>query len=210
MGLGQRGRCCLCAACPNHKRYLEIRSANKKAFRPLDSRLSFILFLFMKYILFQFIPSKNRNSILSRYEPCTGFYILISLKKIDIQCIFWYTYRSHQYYESKVLHYTKTIRISDPLFPNKLFLYKIVRNVVAPFITFCWHPKSWNRSILCSKINVWISSRIEILVNFEATLPKKGFVKELERQILDIIIDKYLLQIYANVQKKCYEKGYEF
>ena len=29
--LGQRERCCFCAACPNRKMYLEIRSANERA-----------------------------------------------------------------------------------------------------------------------------------------------------------------------------------
>ena len=32
LGLGQRGRCCFCAACPNRKMYLEIRSANEGAY----------------------------------------------------------------------------------------------------------------------------------------------------------------------------------
>ena len=31
LGLGQRGRCCFCAACSNRKMYLEIRSANEGA-----------------------------------------------------------------------------------------------------------------------------------------------------------------------------------
>ena len=31
LGLEQRGRCCFCAACPNRKMYLEIRSANEGA-----------------------------------------------------------------------------------------------------------------------------------------------------------------------------------
>ena len=31
LGLGQRGRCCFCAACPNRKMYLEIRSADEGA-----------------------------------------------------------------------------------------------------------------------------------------------------------------------------------
>ena len=32
-GLGQRGRCCFCAACPNRKMYLEIRKAYEGLFR---------------------------------------------------------------------------------------------------------------------------------------------------------------------------------
>ena len=32
LGLGQHGRCCFCAAYPNHKMYLEIRSADEGAF----------------------------------------------------------------------------------------------------------------------------------------------------------------------------------
>ena len=31
--LGQRGRCCFCAARPNRKMYLEIRNADEVAFR---------------------------------------------------------------------------------------------------------------------------------------------------------------------------------
>ena len=34
LGLGQRGRCCFCAACPNRKMYLEIRSADDGATTP--------------------------------------------------------------------------------------------------------------------------------------------------------------------------------
>ena len=33
--LGQRGWCCFCAACPNRKMYLEIRSANEGALRSI-------------------------------------------------------------------------------------------------------------------------------------------------------------------------------
>ena len=32
LGLGQRGRCCFCAACPHRKMYLEIRNENEGAF----------------------------------------------------------------------------------------------------------------------------------------------------------------------------------
>ena len=32
LGLGQRGRCCFCAACPNRKMYLEISIADEGAF----------------------------------------------------------------------------------------------------------------------------------------------------------------------------------
>ena len=33
LGIEQRGRCCFCAACPNRKMYLEIRSADEGALR---------------------------------------------------------------------------------------------------------------------------------------------------------------------------------
>ena len=39
LGLGQRGRCCFCAACPNRRMYLEIRSATEGgALRICDAR----------------------------------------------------------------------------------------------------------------------------------------------------------------------------
>ena len=43
LGLGQRGCCCFCAACPNRKMYLEIRSANKGALRGSSVRILFFL-----------------------------------------------------------------------------------------------------------------------------------------------------------------------
>ena len=44
--LGQRGRCCFCAACPNCKMYLEIRSANEGALKAPSFAL-----LISRYIL---------------------------------------------------------------------------------------------------------------------------------------------------------------
>ena len=37
--LGQRGRCCFCAACPNRKMYLEIRTAKEGAYIPFAKKL---------------------------------------------------------------------------------------------------------------------------------------------------------------------------
>ena len=51
-----------------------------------------------------------------------------------------------------------------------------------------------------------MSLKIVILVKFEAKWPKKGFLKEIYRQILKSIIDQFLLQM---CQMTRYELGYD-
>ena len=58
LGLGQRGRCCFCTACPDHKMYLEIRSANEEPSREKCTRFTEATFLrALKYYTMSFVKT---------------------------------------------------------------------------------------------------------------------------------------------------------
>ena len=92
-------------------------------------------------------------------------------------------YRSRQYYESKVLHDTEVTLFSTFRHSPKTdyFDQNCKRKSLHHSSRLFWHLQSRNWSTVQFPINVWISWKIVILVNFEANWSNFRYLKNFLR-----------------------------
>ena len=105
---------------------------------------------------------------------------------------FWHNlnyYRSHQCYESKDLHNTVVAWFSGvhraPFLLNRLFWYRILKNVVVLFITRLLVILSRNWSIIDSRICLKRSLANPVLSHFAKKMTKKTNLREIQMLIVE-------------------------